>query len=270
MQETKNLLKKYNFQPIHGRGQNFLIDEKVLEEIVDSANLKSSDVVLEVGPGMGVLTKELAKRVKKVIAVELDKNLVKVLKQELKDYKNIEIISDNILKIDSTSYQLPISSYKIVANLPYNITSKFIRTFLEIENQPIEMILMVQKEVAERITAKPGQMSILGVACQFYADCKIEFLVKKTSFLPIPKVDSATISLKVKSQKSKVNDNELFFKVVKTGFSSKRKKLKSNLSKGLDIKKEKIQEIFDKLELKENTRAQELLVEEWVKLVNLL
>ncbi|MEA2089055.1 MAG: 16S rRNA (adenine(1518)-N(6)/adenine(1519)-N(6))-dimethyltransferase RsmA [Patescibacteria group bacterium] len=267
LSETKLILNKNKISLIPKRGQNFLINQEILNKIIEASNLKSSDIILEVGPGLGILTKELAKKVKKVIAVEIDKKLVSVLKNELKKFKNVEIIQEDILQFSIFNFQF--SNYKIVANLPYNITSRVIKNFLENENSPKEMILMVQKEVAERITARQGKMSILGVACQFFADCEIVLLVDKNNFFPIPKVDSAIIKLKMKKEKGKTN-NDKFFKIVKAGFSRKRKKLKSNLLKTLKIDKIKIDNVFEKIGLKENTRAQELSVQDWKSLTILL
>ena len=306
-EKTKRLLGKYGLKPIHHRGQNFLINEKILDKIIAAADLKKEDVVLEVGPGLGFLTEQLAKKVKRVVAVELDKNLTEILKEELKSYKNIEIVQGDILKVNIENLPLitslerrgqgVVDGYKVVANLPYNITSNFLRKFLETENGPSEMILMVQKEVAKRIIEKPGQMSLLSLSCQFYADCKIEFLVSKGNFLPSPKVDSAVIKLKLKNNPlchsglarpakavdpeslpilkqvqddsgKQVQDNtaENLFKIAKIGFSSKRKKLIGNLNKGLKIDREKLEKILERLGLSDNVRAQELSVQDWINL----
>ena len=299
LSETKRILKEHGLRPVHYRGQNFLISKKVFKKIIKTAQLTKDDIVLEVGPGLGFLTKELARRVKKVIAVEIDKNLVQILKEELKDYKNVIIINKNILKISPDEFkaeidkvpnpQFPIpnskyqiypqsqipdsrfpipnyKNYKIVANLPYHITSRFLRQFLEGDIKPEELVLMVQKEVAERITARPGKMSLLAVSCQFYADCQIVGLVGRKNFWPSPRVDSAIIKLKVKREKYKV-DEEKFFKIVRAGFRQKRKKLVTNLTKELSIDKKKILALFQKLGIPEDARAQDLSVEEWVSLV---
>ncbi|MCK4745024.1 ribosomal RNA small subunit methyltransferase A [Candidatus Parcubacteria bacterium] len=267
-QDTKIILKKYNISLKHKFGQNFLTDAKILDKIIKIADLKKEDTVLEIGAGIGTLTRELAEKVKKVIAVEIDRELVKVLRKIFSRTGNIEIIEKSALSNDfKIANFIDIkNSYKVVANLPYNITSRFIRKFLADERiKPKSMVLMVQKEVAKRITAKPGQMSLLSVSCQFYADCELAFFVSRKSFLPIPKVDSAAVKLKIKDSKPRI-DEKYFFQIVKAGFSSRRKKLKSNLAKGLDIKKEDIDKIFIKLKLGENIRAQELSVEDWIGL----
>lgn len=265
MFKTKSLLNKYNINPVHYRGQNFLISEKVLDKIISFAGLSKEDTVLEVGPGLGFLTTRLAKKAGRVLAVELDLNLADILLEELKSFPNVKIVNNNILKTDISKYGLENGKYKIVANLPYNITSRFIRTFLEIADKPTEMLLMIQREVAERIVAKPGQMSLLSLSCQFYADCSIEFAVGRNHFYPAPKVESAVIRLKLKDNKD-IKEADNIFKLAHLGFSSKRKKLAGNLAKGLEIDKEKINQIFKKLNLDEGIRAQSLSVNDWISL----
>lgn len=267
-QETKIILKKHNIIPKHKFGQNFLTDAKILDKIIKTADLRKKDEVLEIGAGVGTLTRNLAKKVKKVAAVEIDRELVKVLQTIFRAAENVEIIKKNILsrEFEIADFIDIKNSYKIIANLPYNITSNFIRKFLSNEKiRPSEMILMVQKEVAERITANTGQMSLMSVSCQFYADCELAFLVSRKSFLPIPKVDSAVVKLEIKKSIPKI-DEKYFFQIVKAGFSSRRKKLKNNLAKGLNIQKEEINKIFIKLKFGENIRAQELSVGDWTRL----
>ncbi len=273
---TKKILKKYNFRPVKYRGQNFLISKKVLKKIIKVSRLNQSDTVLEVGAGLGFLTKELAKRAKRVIAVEIDKNLTAILKEELKETDNLKIINTDILKADIKNWGLKKEKYKVIANLPYHITSRFLRQFLGEKIRPQEMILMVQKEVAERITALPGKMSLLSVSCQFYADCQIAGWVGRKNFWPPPQVDSAIIKLKIRNflEQNKLNfssnknaqiNEQLFFKIVKAGFSNKRKKLFNNLIKNFN-NKEKIKKIFNQLKFKEGIRAQDLGMQDWLNL----
>jgi len=198
----KEILSKYSARPSKGLGQNFLIDKNVLKKIIGAADLNKNDVVLEVGPGIGTLTQELAKNAKKVIAVEKDKIMIKILGETLKDYKNIEIINGDILRILNFKFSIlnqnlisQFSNYKVVSNIPYYLTSPLIRKFLESDNKPSEIILMVQKEVAQRICSKPPDMSLLAVSVQFYADVKIISYVSKNCFWPSPKVDSAIIKI---------------------------------------------------------------------------
>lgn len=259
-------------------GQNFLKDDAVLQRIVESANLSKNDVVIEIGPGQGVLTELLAQKCKKVIAIELDDRLIEMLRNKLRNKENVEIIHDDILKINLPELiekELKADeakSYKLVANIPYYITAPIIRLLLETEFPPSEMILMVQKEVAERICAKAGEMSILAVSVQYYAQPEYLFTVPKTAFDPMPKVDSAVIRIVTSNQQpatSKKNNRD-FFRVVRAGFSAKRKTLVNNLSNGLAIDKKEIEEKLIALGFSKNTRAQELEVEDWKRLIEFL
>lgn len=261
MIEIKNLLKQYGIEPNKIMGQNFLIDKNVLKKIIETADIKSDDTILEIGPGLGTLTLELAKRAKQVIAIEKDKELCTVLAKILKEQKinNVEIINDDILK-----YETKITKYKIIANIPYYLTSPLIRKFLEAQNKPDEIILMIQKEVAERICAQPPKMSLLSVAVQFYSEPEIIFPVSKNSFYPIPKVDSAVIKITphVGHRMSYIDTEKKFFKLVKMGFSAKRKMLKNNLSTLLKINNVNL----EKLGLNPNVRAENLTINDWIKL----
>jgi 16S rRNA (adenine1518-N6/adenine1519-N6)-dimethyltransferase len=262
----KNLLKKYGIRPFKGWGQNFLIDRSVLRKIIESAELKKSDIVLEIGPGIGTLTQELAKKAKKVIAVEKDKKMVEILKETLKGIENVKVIQGDILKLEPKNYNLKTKNYKIVANLPYYIVSPVIRKFLELkEVRPLQMILMAQKEVAQRICAKPPNMNLLAVSVQFYSKPEILFYVSKNSFWPRPKVDGAVIKLKIKNLKLKIN-KDLFFKIVRAGFCQPRKQLVNNLSKMLKLDKEEVKNWLLKNGIQPNQRAETLNIEDWLKL----
>jgi len=264
--ELKKLLKKYNLRPSRRLGQNFLIDEKVLRKIIEAANLSENDIVLEVGPGIGNLTVELAKRVKKVIAIEKDKKMVEILRETLKNFTNIEIIEGDILKINLKPYTS--KPYKVVANIPYYLTSPLIRKFIECkEERPRYMILMVQKEVAQRIVARPPDMSILAVSVQFYAKPKIISFVSKKSFWPQPKVDSAILRIDplMNTDKKQIN-TDLFFKIVRAGFSQPRKQLINNFSKGLEFDKKKVEVWLLKNKIQPTQRAETLNLEDWINL----
>jgi 16S rRNA (adenine1518-N6/adenine1519-N6)-dimethyltransferase len=268
MSSLKEILKKYRIFPSKRLGQNFLIDKRILGKIIEIAELSKNDIVLEVGPGIGNLTKELAKRVKKVIAIEKDKRMVEILKKEV-NFPNVQIVYGDILKIDLKSYKLKAGSYKIVANIPYYLTSRLIRKFLELENKPKLIVLMVQKEVAQRICAKPPKMNLLAVSVQFYAKPEIVSFVSKNSFWPRPKVDSAIIKIKplIDAGRRLINA-DLFFKIVKAGFSQPRKQLINNLSKNLGIDKMKIREWLFKNNIKPKQRAENLTIKNWLKLTN--
>jgi 16S rRNA (adenine1518-N6/adenine1519-N6)-dimethyltransferase len=293
LEETKNICKQNNITPSRSKGQNFLIDEDVCDKIVVAADLNKDDTILEVGPGFGILTEKLARKVKKVVAVELDDKLAKTLREKLATdgIKNVEVINEDILKLRiavileqassgersdriSRSYRPSPSSglqddikYKIVANLPYNITSIFLRKFLTAENKPLSITLMLQKEVAERILAKPGEMSLLAVSVQYYAEVKIINIISKEKFWPTPEVDSAIIKIDVKSKNVLSVDKESdFFRLVKIGFSSRRKMLKNNLSAGYHVSQEIAKNKIKTAGLDEKIRAQDLSLADWEKL----
>lgn len=258
-------IKKYNIRAKKSLGQNFLTDSNILDKIIKAANLKPDDIVLEIGPGLGFLTKELAKQVKKVIAIEKDDKLCAVLKDELKDYNNIKIIN-----ADAIDYKPQTINYKIIANLPFYIASAVIRKFLETENKPKEMILMVQKEVAQRITASPPNMSILSVSVQVYSKPKILFYISKKSFSPQPKVDAAMLKICLRPGFKQKIDMDLFFKIVKAGFSSPRKQLINNLSYGLKMGKEKTAEWLQKNNIDPTQRAETLTIDNWLDLTKVI
>ncbi|PIP28130.1 MAG: ribosomal RNA small subunit methyltransferase A [Candidatus Moranbacteria bacterium CG23_combo_of_CG06-09_8_20_14_all_35_22] len=272
-------------------GQNFLRDNEVLEKIIASADLKADDFVIEVGPGEGMLTKKLIENAGKILAIEVDDILANKLKKQYKDSKKIEIINADILKINLPeilkveTQQCCVSTgdkikYKVVANIPYYITSPIIQLFLETQFPPSEMILMVQKEVAERICVQVGQMSILAVSVQYCAKPELLFYVDKKSFFPVPKVDSAVIkitpfpspvaSTRHPLPRGEEENRKKFFRIVKAGFSAKRKTLVNNLSSSLKLGKYEVEEKLKKAGIGPTQRAQELSVEDWKKLTNLL
>lgn len=255
----KALLSAYRLRAKKSLGQHFLIDEGVLDDIVNAANLSTGDSVLEIGPGLGVLTDRLVKKAGKVLAIEFDEKMIEVLKNIVFS-PNLQIENENVLKFNLG--KLP-KNYKVVANLPYYITSPIIRNFLEFKNKPQIMVLLVQKEVAQRIVAKPGQLSILGVSVQFYSKPEIINIVPKTSFWPPPKVDSAIIKIEVYKKPIFEVDNKNFFRIVKAGFGEKRKQLANSLSGGLQLSKEDIIKYLNITGIKENSRAEELSLSQW-------
>jgi 16S rRNA (adenine1518-N6/adenine1519-N6)-dimethyltransferase len=277
LHETKLICKKYNIKPSRKRGQNFLISEEVYNQIIDAANLSKNDTVLEVGSGFGILTRLLCGNAKKVIAVELDKKIFDYLKtvKEIEKLNNLELLNKNILDLKIT--ELPQGKFKVVANLPYNITSIFLRKFLPlIAAQKLdEMVLMLQKEVAERIIAKPGNMSLLSLSAQFYSDPEIFYYVDKKNFWPEPKIDSAIIKIKPinntiqRKLRLKVEEKD-FFQIARIGFSAKRKKLANNLANGLHKKQSEILPFLQESGLSPNVRAQELGVKDWINLAKSL
>lgn len=244
-------------------GQHWLKDEATLEAICDAAELKKSDAVLEIGPGLGDLTRQLAKRAGRVYAVELDDRLYEKLSKEL-DYPNLEIIHEDILRFDLG--RLPYA-YKVVANIPYYLTSNLLRTLSESANPPLEITLLVQKEVAERIAAEPGAMSLLAISVQLYYRPKLGPVVAAELFQPPPKVDSQVIILKQRSKPLFPDlDSRLFFRIVKAGFAGKRKKLRGSLAAGLGLDKTQADGLLKVAGVDGDLRAQKLSLEQWYEL----
>lgn len=267
-QKTIELCRIYDIRPSRTKGQNFLINDKIYDEIVAAAEINQNDTVLEVGPGLGFLTSRLAKAAKKVIAVELDDKLADFLQIGLDSQavENVTVVNQDILKFNPTD--LP-QGYKVVANLPYNITSIFLRTFLNQKNRPQSLVLMLQKEVAERLIAKPGDMNMLALSVQFFGDVEIVREVKAGNFWPEPKIDSAVIRLVIqeKNRGSVTRDEEkAFFRLAKFGFSAKRKMLKNNLASGLKISNLAAEKLLVSLDLNKQARAEDLSLNDWQKL----
>lgn len=263
----KTLFKQYNNRPRKSLGQNFVINKSVIDKIIQAADLKPNDTVLEIGPGIGALTIELAKRAQKVIAVEKDKALCNILQDVLQknNLDNVAIIEGDALNFQSKSklQNLNFQNYKLVANIPYYITQPIIRLFLESGNSPQEIILLVQKEVAQRICAQPPKMNLLAVSIQFYAKPKIITYVSQNNFWPKPKVDSAIIRITPANINAQQIQPKEFFKVVKAGFSAPRKMLINNLFNKLKIPKEKISEIFNQININQKARAENLSLADW-------
>ncbi len=249
--------------PKKSLGQNFLINEKIADDIIKASNLTTDDTVLEIGPGTGILTERLVKAAGQVLAVEKDFDLVTKLLNRYKSTKNIKIIHQDALWFDLFS----LSKYKVVANIPYNITSPLIRKFIENEPRPELLILMVQKEVAERICAKPGDSSrgLLTIIVEFYAEAEILFQVNKKEFYPVPQVDSAVIKITPKKQLLNI-EPALFFKMVKAGFSSKRQQIHNSLAGTLRLTKDEVLDLLKKAQIAPTLRAEDLSLEDWERL----
>jgi len=257
-------LKKQGLLPSKKFGQNFLIDKGVPKDMVSVAELNPEDVVLEIGPGIGTLTQQLAKEAKKVIAVEKDREMITILKETLKDFKNIEIVNADILKWNP-KYKIQDTKYKVVGNLPFYLTAPVIRKFLEsVKTKPELMVLVVQKEVGQRMCSKPPRSNLLAVSVQFYADTKIISYISKNSFWPQPKVDAAIV--KIAPRSLPMGDKETFFKIVKAGFSQPRKQLINNLSKGLKMDRQKTKTWLLKNGVQSTQRAETLTIKNWINL----
>ncbi len=254
-------------------GQNFLRDYVVIERIIETAEIKPEDFVLEIGPGTGVLTFALAPRVEKLIAIELDHRLVDRLQQHFVDSKHVSILEGNILDIHLTELieasGFADHGYKIVANIPYYITAPIIRALLSLCCQPVSMTLMVQNEVAERITALSGEMSLLALMVQFYADVTKALVVPKEAFDPVPQVDSAVIHI-VPKRKFLAEEDRKIFHLARIGFSARRKTLANNLAAGLKLSRPTIEEKLMALGLRPDIRAQALSPNDWERLQKIL
>lgn len=250
-------------QPKKSLGQHWLHDEATLAAMVAAGEVNPKDTVVEVGPGLGTLTKKLVEAAQSVIAIELDDNLAAELERRVGAQKLL-IEHKDVLKYDFSQLK---SDYKVVANIPYYLTSNLIRTLLEAANPPAVMALLVQKEVAERIVATPGTMSILAVSVQFYAEATLKELVPAELFTPPPKVDSQIIQIKRRAESLFPDvDTKVFFQVVRAGFSEKRKKLRSSLSGGLHMTKEDVDMWLERAGIRSDARAQELSLTEWHQL----
>lgn len=268
-QVTQHILNRFKLRADKKLGQNFLIDENVVHQIVAAAELSEADTVLEVGPGIGTLTQGLAESKARVVAVELDTRLLPVLATTLNGYDNVRVVHGDILKVNIME-EVGAPSFKVCANLPYYITTPIIFALLE-KRLPMErLVAMVQKEVAERMAAQPGgkEYGALSVAIQYYTEPKIAFIVPPTSFIPAPAVDSAVIVCKRREKPPvEVCDEGLFFRVVKAAFSLRRKML-SNSLKNMGIKSEQVAKWLELADVDGKRRAETLSLEDFAKLTN--
>lgn len=262
-EETKFIMKKYNVHANKKLGQNFLFDEQALETIANG--VEKEDTIIEIGPGLGTLTAILLQKAKKVIAVELDSNMVEIISERFKMYDNIEIINEDILKLDINKLA---PKAKVVANLPYYITTSIITEL--IKTNITDITILIQKEVAERICATPGDKKAGAITyfVNYYADAEIEANVSKESFIPAPEVESAIVRIKKLSEpRVKVKNEELLFKLIKENFTKRRKTIMNSISQ--NIEKNKLSEILAKLGISESVRGEELSLEIFAKIANL-
>ncbi len=244
-------------------GQHWLRDRDVLADTANEARLTKADTVLEIGPGLGTLTSELLRQADQVVAVEFDEELARKLPGQFPG-TNLRVIHEDILKFDLS--MLP-AGYKVVANVPYYITSKIVEQLMTADNKPSTVVLLVQKEVAERLAAQPGGMSILAISAQLFADVRMGSIVPAELFTPPPKVDSAVVVFEMRSSSLLDDvDEKQFFRVVKAGFSAKRKKLRSSLAGGLAITKEKAEHLLREASISPDARAEDLSIEDWQRL----
>jgi len=264
--KIKALLEKYNLRPSKGLGQHFLYDEGIARKVVAAADLTPADHVIEVGPGLGILTRPLAEQAGQVVAIELDHRLAEILRETLAPLSNVEIVEEDVLRINLVELVPPGVTYKVIANLPYYITSAAIRHFLEATRRPQLVVIMVQREVAERILAAPGEMSLLSVGVQFYGQPRLVGRVSRGAFYPSPRVDSAILRIDVYDHPPVWGDKpERFFRVVRAGFSQRRKQLRNSLSAGLGLSAQETTDTLRAHSIDEKLRPQVLSIEDWGK-----
>lgn len=274
----KEILSENSFRFSKSLGQNFLIDENVLDAIISGAHINSDSYVLEIGPGFGTLTQKLCMNAKKVVSVEIDDTVIPILKDNLKDFDNLTVINSDILKTDIsalTNEYFNANPAKVCANLPYYITTPVITALLNPTLPLTDITVMVQKEVAERLAAKPGSKAYgaISVIVGYYAQCEILLTVPPSAFIPQPKVSSAVIRLKKRQQPSvTVKSEEIYFKVVKAAFAQRRKTLLNSIvnSNMLGISKEKATELLISAGIDPKRRGETLSIEEFAKIANAL
>jgi 16S rRNA (adenine1518-N6/adenine1519-N6)-dimethyltransferase len=265
--DPRTLLRQFKIRPKKSLGQNFLIDPNAAQQVVAAADLSVEESVLEVGPGLGALTRHLARAAQRVVAVELDQRLMPVLAHELRDYPNVELVRGDILEIQPSTFFS--SEYKVVANIPYYITSALLRHLLEAEPQPSLLVLTVQEEVARRIVAKPGDMSLLAVSVQIYGQPKIVGRLKAGAFYPRPKVNSAIIRIDLEDAPHSTlsgRERDKVFELAKAGFGQRRKQLRNSLAGGLHRDKQEIDAALREAGINPKRRAETLRLEEWIAL----
>ncbi len=288
------ILRRYGIQPSKGLAQNFLTDEGVWTHILEASELQPSDIVLEVGPGLGLLTRRIAERVAQVVAVELDRKMVAILAQELRGCANVHVVQADILQVDPVAEIVaalagtPVEftnrskatdhdeeqgalQYKVIANLPYYITSSALRHLLGARVRPTQLTVMVQREVAERLLAAPGELSLLAISVQVYGEAEIVCRVPASAFYPSPKVDSAVVRVRVHVT-PRIPDTEIaqFFRVMHAGFGQKRKQVHNSLTHGLGLPHERVLRELAEVGIEADRRPQTLSIEEWAHLAQAL
>ncbi len=273
VETLKSLLKHYKLNPNKTYGQNFLMDETILEDMIDEAEVKAGDTVLEIGPGIGNLTERLLDRAAKVLSIEKDTQFLPVLKELDKEHNTKEKTSFTYELTDvltcNFSEKLQATSYKVVANIPYYITGKIVQLFLRAQHKPESMTLLMQKEVAYNICAEVGSLNLLAISVQLFANPRVVCVVPGHKFYPAPKVDSAVIHIDIpKKAKYKIKDEAKLFRILRACFSGKRKQLHNTLTNNLQIEKKVVETVLAKLKIDPAIRPQQLTIEKWLELTD--
>ena len=279
LNKTKSIINKFNIRANKRYGQNFLIDDNILENIVSSSNIGKEDLVIEIGPGLGNLTEYILQSCKYALLVEIDPKMIEVLEYRFNDRNNFKLVNEDILKVDVDNMIKSIEeeigykfkNIRVVANLPYYITTPILFKLLEDENKIDTITVMIQKEVAERMVANPKskEYGILTLMVEYFSDAKIEVIVPNSSFIPEPGVTSAVISLSKRS-KYNVKNEKLFFELIHKAFAQRRKKMTNSLIAGKfnNMEKEEIESLFEKCNISLNARAEELEIEKYIEIIN--
>ncbi len=267
--KIKNELSQLGIKPSKSLGQNFLVNEGIYEKIVTALNIESGDTIIEVGPGLGTLTDYLAQSDANIFAIEKDRHLISHLKNHFVKFKNVRIMEGDILMVRPEDLAIKNNTYKLVGNIPYYITSHLLRIVFEKWPMPDIVVFMIQKEVARRIVAKPGEMSLLAASIQYYAKPEVVSYVSRGSFYPAPDVDSAIIKLTPFKEKNDPVFEKKYFEIIKRGFAGKRKQLQNNLVSET-MPKEEVQQKLTSIDIDPRRRAETLSIGEWKQITNLL
>ena len=262
---VEDLLRRHRVRPEKRLGQNFLIDDQALDQVVSAAELGGDDTVLEVGAGLGTLTRQLARRASRVVAVEYDRRLEPILRETIGHDRRIEIVIGDILRIDLRRL-MGDAPYAVVANIPYQITSHLIRLMLEAETPPRRMVLTVQREVAERVLAGPGDMNLLALGVQAYGVARITARLTAASFYPSPRVDSAVLRIDLRPARLGSQEARAVFRLARAGFAQPRKKLRNALAAGLHLEPAEVEQRLRRLDVSPDDRAEDLSLDDWERL----
>jgi 16S rRNA (adenine1518-N6/adenine1519-N6)-dimethyltransferase len=271
IEQLKSLLRHHKLSPNKTLGQNFLLDDFVLQDIVDAAGIKPGEAVLEIGPGIATLTKRLLDKADFVLAVEKDPKFLPLLRAVKKEHKNLRYEISDILSFDFQTELADFKKYRVVANIPYYITGKIIQLFLKAIHKPQSITLLVQKEVAHNISAQPGQLNLLAISVQLYGEPKLIQTVPARAFYPAPKVDSAVVHIDLsRGPRYQVADEQKLFRILRATFTGKRKQLHNTLTNNLHLPKQQVEQVLKQLKIEPQMRPQQLTIEQWLKLADAL